>query len=324
MNQKLVISVDSGKHSTKLTYLDRQQIMKKEHFPSTFKEVMKKDDLSIGFYVEYKGKKYHIGDKVDHTTYSTNSKLCEDTELFVYSAIARAIKAMKFNSAMVIDVFLALNIPLNEYRISSERNKYIEHYQNSIKTIMYDDTEYTINIRAIDPYFESQGVILRYYNQYSVMERVYVIDIGGKNDTHSFFEFGRINGIHTNMFNNGILSMLGKLQMAMNRESNTANYSINDIEYMIRNKKYVGNFLELYKIHAIELLNEILLSTTKTGVNLNLTHVVFTGGGALLLEPFIEEVFENIEYELKEDCYEDNSVGGLQFAMRCSKKYNEK
>lgn len=324
MNQKLIISVDSGKHSTKLTYLDKQRNMRKEYFPSTFKEVMKKDDLSIGFYVEYKGKKYHIGDKVDHTTYSTNSKLCEDTELFVFSAISKALINVKYPDNTEIDVYLALNIPLNEYRISSERKQYIDFYTNKTEKIKCEDKNFTINIKGFDPYFESQGVILRYFNKYSTYQRVYVIDIGGKNDTHSFFEYGRINGVHTNMFNNGILSMLGKLQMAMNRESNSTNYTINDIEYMITNKKYIGNFFELYRIHAIELLKEILLSTTKTGVNLQLTEVVFTGGGALMLEPFIDEVFTEIEYELKSDCFEDNSVGGLQFAMRCQKKLNEK
>lgn len=324
MNQKLVISVDSGKHSTKLTYLDKQQYMKKNNFSSTFKEVTTKDDLAIGFYVEFKGKKYHIGDKVDHTTYSTNSKLGSDTELFVYCAIAEALHEMKTYNGCHIDVFLAINVPLNDYRLANQRKKYVENYLNVSESIKYEDKTYHIHIKGVDPYFESQGVILRYYNQYSKMERVYVIDIGGKNDTHSFFENGRINGIHTNMFNNGILSMLGKLQMAMNRQSSTNNYSINDIEYMIKNNKYIDNFYDLYQIHAVELLQEILLSTTKTNVNLNLSHVVFTGGGALLLKPFIEDVFEHIEYELREDCFEDNSVGGLQFAMRCHKKYNEK
>ncbi|MFE8698280.1 hypothetical protein ACFYKT_18310 [Cytobacillus sp. FJAT-53684] len=302
MNNKFLISIDSGKAYTKGVIRNGDGIIDKVLFRTKVAEVSGGMGVEVlsqsdSYLVEYDGKTYLIGDMLseDRSNYDF-TKQTNDHLICIYLAITKLLeKSIQSHALAKID--LAVNIPLSLYKNEVKKKEFEEFIRNEGKVIgiAVNQVPYSFSINSILLLPEAMGPIYKNMSEYRG-NRVLVIDVGSLNT--SILEFNRL----VPQFDRMVVSTLGiNILRSTLAESLSSHYGItisdDDTEQVLREKYlylYGEKQKESYNIietvitdHVMRIFN-YAKSRKITFAN---TNVILCGGGAILLKEYLLNKF---------------------------------
>jgi len=310
MNKEMIyIAVDSGKSHTKVAWYERnnpKNLMMTDVFRTTATSIKPSDFFNAGTVIKYDGCYYDVGQNEVKLS-SENSKLTIVHELCVYTGIATALIDLDMNPKETHFVKLAINVPLHDFKTNKE--KYIDQYKNKVVKLIFNKKPVHFIIHSVDLYYEGSGAIIN--NNATDEGDYYVIDIGGRNDTHILFSNLRPVKNRNTMTNNGVLPLL---QLVANELSAGGyDYDIVDVEKIVKGAKpkpkgFDDIFSRYAKSHVGRIRNQ--LQTFK--LIPDYVTLIISGGGSLILKPFLETEFSS-EFKtiFAKSGQFDNVYGGL-------------
>ena len=189
------------------------------------------------------------------------------------------------------NINLSLLLPINQLQ---QKDKYIQQFKNK-------KYEATINGVSRVFYFNEISVlpegICSYYTLGNIKDKdILILDIGSRTLNVAVFEQGKMMKNFTEKLGSfDLLTRIKNIEMA-----NGSDYTEEEIERLIRN----GNITvarETYLMFLKDVLNKI-----KSQVNIKTYKTYITGGGSLLLKPFIN----GIPVEVMKDAEFSNVNGG--------------
>ncbi|WP_226536430.1 ParM/StbA family protein [Fictibacillus halophilus] len=301
MKDHVFIGIDSGKFSTKGILEYRGQT----HTTIFRTKLQETKELGVdiqpnSFKIEYDSKQYLLGDMVSEENCDNNlSKESIVHKIAIYTAIVDLMKKAKLNFYNV-QLHLAINAPINVYKNQKHKKSYKEFMENYSRTININinDRISFFKINEVVIAFEGMGLIYAQSEDYSQLSSV-VIDIGGLNTTLCTF-----NGLQPD-FNSmtvshfGISSLKAKLEQELTQTFNL-NVSANDLEQIVKRGylSHAGQINEESKSLITNIkrnhLNQIINYAKLHGYTFNQDKIVFSGGGSILLQKEIKEIFPNV------------------------------
>ncbi|MGG1289840.1 ParM/StbA family protein [Bacillus smithii] len=300
MKEQAFIAIDSGKYATKA-----MMEYKGKTYISVFRTKMQEvSDVGVdiqpnSFKIEFDGKQYLLGDMVSENRSDFNlSKETLIHKIAIYTAI---VELMKKANAYFQNVYLhvAVNVPIHVYKNKTLKDSFKEYIENKNKTIFIriNDKTHVFNLNDITICFEGMGLVYVNTQEYSKHSSA-IIDIGGLNTTYCIF-----NGIQPE-FNSMTVSPYGTNTLKATLEQELVqkfnmNVSASDLEQIIK-KGYFSHMGKIYNnsrdlIEKIKKnhLEHILNYAKQHGYTFNQDKIFFSGGGALLLQKEIQDVFPN-------------------------------
>lgn len=306
-NYDKIVVVDPGKNAVKvLVFSTNYDLEKRFKFPSKTKKKRNFYDIDGGsehmYKVEYNDEKYLVGEGINENYNFETTKNNLHHKLCIYTAMAKAVT--KPNEK----VHLIIGYPSSDYVNSSQREEYF-NLINSDNIVSINVNEDEKDFRIIDLAVYSEGMALkpRIMNPNKVVE---VIDIGGQNinskkydaqgntlNSYSLDEAG-IN--HLDEF---IKRELRRFVQAdkFNVDSVNTEKAIKECRIEELDDKYLNNykttkeFMEDVVLSFIE--RNVLGKLSAKGTNLYQrgNFLIFTGGGSILLRPYLEKLLVNNE-----------------------------
>lgn len=327
-NKDLIhVAVDSGKSSTKYAYLGQNGEIFADSIATLFKSV----DLDEGF--SGSSDKVIIGDKAwlvggldgDIRFDEENSKLKENHEKLIYTAIARVLtQHLSLDLSKTINISLSVNVPLDDFKVPEVKQKYVDAYlskENEEISLNINGKDVKFKIVKVSPFYESQGAIIRnqqLLNKEDNLSRTYVIDCGSKNDTHIMFDNrpAPVQG-KNEMGVAGINTSLRRFASNLGKKMNDR-FTIVQIEnFLAGNNNLTGWSKEdLYKEFApiaLELVMNIKDTTDSLQISKHNTNVLFSGGASIILKDQLKSIYEGAGYTVhfSQDARFDNCKGAL-------------
>lgn len=194
MNNKFLISIDSGKAYTKGVIRNEEGIIKKILFPTKVAEIngdLGMEISSNSYLVEYDSKTYLIGDMLseDQSNYDFTKQTNEHL-ICIYLAITKLLEKTKQPHTLA-RIDLAVNIPLSLYKNEVKKKEFEEFIRNDGKVIgiAINQVPYSFSINSILLLPEAMGPIYQNMNEYR-KNRVLIIDVGSLNT--SILEFNKL------------------------------------------------------------------------------------------------------------------------------------
>lgn len=244
----------------------------------------------------YNGKNYIIGEEAEDYDYSITKNNLHHKLMLYYSLSKNMDEIQSFD--------LTIGCPVTTYLNNSSHEKYIEYIRNNGQPIevRYNNNKKIIIIRSVTLVPETLGGYILDYNISKTQLRG-VVDIGGLNINGGLYNRG--NPIKNKMFtdNLGIHILIDNIQKAVLEEREEL-LDIDTCNCLLRYKDFKDGGLELIfhnecKKHVIS-IKKLLI---KKGWNLSQLTLRFIGGGSLLLREYIEDVFNDYEFEIEDDIF---------------------
>lgn len=325
-DSSIKVAVDTGGANTKYAYYKNNEIQAKS-FPTICQRIKPTDTLIDGIKVHFAGDDYVFRNSSAQQLTRNNSKLEINHVIAVYTAIAQCIKELELSPHGVYTIDLAINVPLSEFKNKHIKEEYVKQYEHESINIEVDDQNYSFIINKVRPYFEGQGALLRDYEEYESKKQVLILDLGGRNITICLFKSvltkdGREVLQPQNSLSisdiNGLLKYLSKIATELGTSG--TKHTIDEIQnYKMRKLLPLPkNFKEVFDAHIETYLHELNNKLISYEVNYDITEVVVTGGGAILLKDNIKDYFENEIPHLRinsKDGQFDNVKGALRHSL---------
>mgnify|MGYP002579760329 CR=1 FL=1 len=314
MNTNLIkLSVDTGGANTKYAYMVNDEIFAHQ-FPTIVMPINKNDEIAEGIRIEYNGQNYLFPNYGTYSLTKNNTKLDEKHYIAVYTAIAKALQKLKVDTTETVLIDLSINIPIVEFKQTDIKEKYINQYKNKLITIKLNNTDYTFKISEVNPYFESQGYLLRHLDSYA-KKNVLMIDLGGRNDSFCLFRALKPQSSCSFSGTEGALKCLSSIATELSESGEP--YTIQDVkEFKTKEQELIPDkFNEICEKYTRDYLTKIMNKIIGKDINFTTTEVVFTGGGAMLFSTEIQTTFKDTIKHLtisSTDGWADNVKGALR------------
>jgi plasmid segregation protein ParM len=295
MNNKFLISVDSGKAYTKGVIRNDNGIIEKILFRTKVAEVS--GDVGIemlsqsdSYLIEYDGKTYLVGDTLseDRANYDFTKQTNEHL-ICIYLAITKLLERSKQSNALA-KINLAVNIPLSLYKNETKKKEFKSfiNHKGKVIGIAVNGKPYSFSLNSVLLLPEGLGPVYQNMDMYR-SQRVLVIDIGSLNT--SILEFNRLIPQYDRM----VVSTLGiNILRSTLAENLSSRYGItitdDDAEQILRDKCLYLNGIEQKDSHKI--IQNIITNYVKSIFNyaksrkitMTNTNLLLCGGGSILLK----------------------------------------
>lgn len=323
-----LVSIDSGKAQTKWAiHNPRTGQGIKGVFPTTIKPINGEQFGKIKTHVHYNGQGYSVGDpkNLKHTP-SETSKLTPTHEICIYTAVAKALQAVGANLNQTQSIHLCLNVPLRDYKIETERQKYQNRYfqAENQETVSLTVDGQLVNFVVSDLMlaYEGQGALIQASIQHPELnlEEGYVLlaDIGGHNDSVLLFEDFAPVSEQNDALLNGVLQVFSSVSKTLTQKYDVR-ITMNDVELLSKGEHKFANqfsdFETIYNNKAEELLTNIEDNINSNTLNPRFTQFIFAGGGSQALKELIPHYFGQYNYMILEDSQFANCLGMLAMAL---------
>lgn len=333
-NKDLIhISVDSGKSAGKYAWLGQNGEIQHDVITTYLKEVAL-DDMFQGsadrvvYASENEDEKAYLvgGSDCDIIFERSDTKLELKHEIGIYTAIAKVLKSLDLDLSQTINIDLSINIPLEDFKDTEVKNKYIEQYLNKEISLQLNNTPINFKICNLSPFYESQGALIRnmqLIDRESASSLVCVIDIGSKNDTqilcNKLLPVPNKNVMTGNGINNSLRQLASKLYFEYKNK-----FTVPEVEEILTSKKMPRGIEkkrveELFEPIATKLANEIKVNTDQLELNTTNTKILFSGGASIVLKEYLEVTYAEYDVHFSQDARFDNAIGGLIKALENSK-----
>lgn len=194
------------------------------------------------------------------------------------------------NATEESDINLCLLLPIAQM---TNKDKFVNKLKNNSFNFSINDVPKTININKVVVLPEG---LVSFYSMDSKGEDTLIIDIGSRTVNYASFIEGKIESNFTERI--GVLDLYSSIKDIENAKGN--DLIEEQIERLIKNKRIIVEpkvYLDFFKD---------ILNRTKAKVNIKNYKVVFVGGGAILLKPYIEA---NTTAIIHEDSIYANLIG---------------
>lgn len=194
------------------------------------------------------------------------------------------------NATEESDINLCLLLPIAQM---PNKDKFINKLKNNSFNFLINGVPKTININKVAVLPEG---LVSFYSMQSKDEDTLIIDVGSRTVNYASFVEGKIESNFTEKI--GVLDLYSSIKDIENAKGN--DLIEEQIERLIKNKRIIVE----PKVY-LDFLKDIL-NRTKAKVNIKDYKVVFVGGGAILLKPYIEA---NTPAIIHEDSVYANLIG---------------
>lgn len=300
-----IVIVDPGKNAVKvLVFTPKYELEKRFSFPSKSKKKRNFADIDSGsehqFKVELDGGKYMVGEGIiDNYNFETTKNNLHH-KLCIYTAVANVVS--KPNEK----IHLVVGYPSSDFVNVEQRDDYLKLINSELPVSMIvNDEVKTFEIVSLSVYPEGIALKPRIKN---ANRRVHVVDIGGQNINYRDYDAKGNTLVSYSLDEAGINHLEEYIKKELRRFVKADKVSVEAIDTInaiknceivevsdefLTNYENTKDFMENTIFDFIE--KNILGQLISNGANLyqrgNL--IIFTGGGSLLLQKYLEEALEN-------------------------------
>lgn len=312
--EPLNVVSDLGKGEVKaFSYTNTGEILQSLNFDSVKKKVLTSHVYSSNptpnrFKIEFENQRFELGDNIAKGSHSNeNSKVNLHHKLCLLTSVGLLVQG----DNQLVNV--SAGLPSGHISNLTERKLFeeiVQDYQGKAISIKINGKDKKFIINSIEPESEGLAILPRLKLMLSNnTENVAVIDIGGHNFNLRLFDEAGFSlddrGISEEEV--GINTLLSNFRIALISSLKNKDRKINnnDLKRFIKNRDldqdmeltnfngsnsdFVNEFVKGY----IEEYIECNLSSHSIKINAKGMKYLFTGGGANLLKPYIEEMFKD-------------------------------
>lgn len=278
----LTIGLDQGWQNNK-TENDCFVTAVQEIANPTFKETV----------LEYEGKYYVIGGK--RLEVKDTKVEDEDFYLLMLAGVAREMKIR--GNITKANINLAVGLPLT--RFGEERSEYVSYLsKNKEVSFKYGDEEYQIKILRVFVYPQCYSAVVGRIPTFE--QTTVVVDIGSWTVDIMPVVDKRPDETGCNSLPHGVITLVKKINQTL---INKYNYEIGEdvINKYIKNHgddKLPKKITDLIDRHLQQYADDILRKLKEHSINIELTPIVFVGGGAKIMKEYSTMLKPNMEFVL--------------------------
>lgn len=323
INSKIdkIIIVDPGKNTVNALCFDSNfNLIGHVAFPSvtqrkrSFRDIDSSSDLQ--FQVEYQDEKFLVGEGIltgfnfETSKNTMHHKICIDTAIayFVDNNNER--------------IHLVVGYPSSDYTNPEQQEEYIKLIKENTGHIVVNGEEKSFIIT--DVVVKPEGVAMKPRIQQVPGQKVKVIDIGGENINYRYYdekgntlESESLDKLGVNHLESFIKTKLRKYVKVKDIDVNSIDYlkAVSDCkidEVLDQDISDFENSHEFMREVVLDFVDMIIDGLDAKGVSLYRrgTKFLFTGGGSMLLKPYLEETLKNSKDYLvfSNTAYWDNCI----------------
>lgn len=298
MNNKFLISIDSGKSYTKGVIRNEDGILEKVLFRTKVAEVSGDIDVEMlskseSYTVEYDSKRYLIGDLLSEERANYDfTKQTNEHLICIYLAITKLLEKSKQSHALA-KIDLAVNIPLSLYKNETKKKEFGSFINNNGKVvgIAVNGKPYSFSLNSVLLLPEAMGPIYHSMDKYR-NKRVVIIDIGSLNT--SILEYNKL----VPQFDRMVVNTMGiNIFRSTLAETLSSHYGItisdDDAEQILRDKCLYLNGAE--QKDSPKIIQNVITDYVKSIFNyaksrkITMTNmeIILCGGGSILLKQYL-------------------------------------
>lgn len=318
-----IIVVDPGKNSVEVIAFDRDYtVLGKEYFPSKSKAKRNFYDIDSSsdhqYRVEYEGQKYLVGEGIlsDYNFETTKNNIHH--QICVYTAIANFVEKDDEK------IYLIVGYPSSDFANVDQRNEYVKML-SATGQISFTLNEEVKNFSIVNVSVKPEGVAMKPRVEKIGKRKVKSIDIGGENINYRFYDEKGNTLESLSLDGAGVNHLESFLKTKLRKFINVDLIDVDYIDYLggvktcdlkeVQDSDLMGynNSHEFMEDAITDFIEQKVLGALKSkDINLRLRgdSILFTGGGSVLLKPYLEEALKNnIENLVFSDtAYWDNCI----------------
>ncbi len=275
--KKMIIGVDNGNANTKTVHsVFVSGITEHELKPPIGDEILK-----------YDGKYYTLS--ANRNPYERDKTETINCFILTLFGIAKEIISENvFDN--IVEVDLAVGLPPEHYALQMEKFKKYFKSRGEIISFVYNNRTFTLKIKSVNVFPQAYAAVAQKSSELKKFSRTYIIDIGGYTIDVLLLSKGKPDLTYCRSIENGIIKMNNIIK---GRISATYGNCIDEehiydvltgVETCL-SQEVENSIKEEAKKHAKIILDEL----RELGIDLKSNPAIFVGGGALLLQPSIEE-----------------------------------
>ena len=316
-----IIVIDSGKNTVNALCFDQNfSLIGQLAFPSitqkkrSFRDIDSSSELQ--FQVEYKTSKYLVGEGIlsdfnfETSKNTLHHKICVDTAIAYFVGNSNE------------KVHLVVGYPSSDYTNPEQRQEYIDLLKEEDVTMIVNGEEKSFSIVSID--VKPEGIAMKPRVEQVPGEEVKVIDIGGENINYRHYDEKGNTCQSESLDQLGVNHLESFIKTKLRKYVNVKDVDLNSINYL---KAVSDGYIKEVRDDDIsdfknsrEFMNETVgefvdliidrLAAKNVSLNRRGTKILFTGGGSVLLQPYLEETLDNsIDYLVfSKTAYWDNCI----------------
>lgn len=316
-----IIVIDSGKNTVNALCFDQNfSLIGQLAFPSitqkkrSFRDIDSSSELQ--FQVEYKTSKYLVGEGIlsdfnfETSKNTLHHKICVDTAIAYFVGNTNE------------KIHLVVGYPSSDYTNPEQRQEYIDLLKEEDVTMIVDGEEKSFSIVSID--VKPEGIAMKPRVEQVPGEEVKVIDIGGENINYRHYDEKGNTCQSESLDQLGVNHLESFIKTKLRKYVNVKDVDLNSINYL---KAVSDGYIKEVRDDDIsdfknsrEFMNETVgefvdliidrLAAKNVSLNRRGTKILFTGGGSVLLQPYLEETLDNsIDYLVfSKTAYWDNCI----------------
>lgn len=239
----------------------------------------------------------YMRDKTTSDRYFNLVMLGIAKELFRMESIGEII-----NEKQIFDIHLLLGLPPAHMKDMQLKRRFQNYFKMSEPArIFYMGKTYLIQVKKVNVYSQCFAALTTIYPRIKDKPRVIGIDMGGFTADYIVMERGKVDVDTTDSLESGIIILYQKIKKACAAKDYLVEES--DIDNVLSgNSSGLDNVvIKIVKNETIKFVDDFLNSFREFQIDLKNYHVVFIGGAALMLRPFIENSTIIKSHEFIED-----------------------
>ena len=292
----MIIGVDNGNANTKTVHtVFTSGVTEHDVKPPIGDEVIK-----------YNEKYYTLsGDRSPYKRDKTKDNVCFILTLFGLSK--EIIEEDKYEP--VIDIDLGVGLPPEHYGL--QKDKYANYFKSFGETneYEYNGKPFILNINSVNVFPQAYAAVAQKASELKTYTRTYIIDIGGYTTDIILLNKGKPDLSCCRSIENGIIKMNNAIKGRVNTAYDMQIEEDHIYDVLSGRKTILSDEVkEMIKNEAAKHANTILNELRELGIDLRTNPAIFVGGGALLLQEFINDSDMTVKVEFVQDI-SANAVG---------------
>ena len=227
----------------------------------------------------------------------------EDERYFILTlfAVAKELERTKGQEERIanglIEVELLVGLPPAHY--GKHRRAFKEYFQQGrIIDYMYMNTPYKITFTEVRVYIQAYAAycLVAGRQQLSRYPKVLVIDIGGFTVDYMILRFGQLERTYVDSMEEGVIKLYRSVRAGIRQRFGLLLEEA-DVDDILSGEdvRFEVQVVERVKEITMRYVSELLGIFREIGIDFGTTQTVFAGGGAILLNKTIQEVWKKYQ-----------------------------
>lgn len=242
-------------------------------------------------YLKYQGKYYTLSEK--RIPYQRDKTQDSRNRFWILTLFAIAMELEQKSQIQpedVIQVELPIGLPPKHFAELCERYERYFKGDGKVQELCFNDKVYHLCIQNVMAFPQDYAAMMTRMMEIREIPKVVGIDIGGFTSDYLLMRSGRPDMDYCDSLEKGVITMYNDIISSINSEYDMLLEEA-DIDSIIKGKT---QYYEEAVVQAVETMvqnfvTDLLNSIRERGIDTKSTYTVFIGGGAVLLERFLEQ-----------------------------------